>query len=235
MRRPVRWGVTLALLLMMAGVAVWGLMAMLGRPVGQVAIHGDVRYADVEQLRERMLPLVAVPFWSVDLPELRDALEGVAWIKTADIRRHWPDQLEINLTERQPIAYWNDDQLIDAEAVLLPDSPKFKDTLPHLRGPQARRQEVLDMAAQLRQKLTPKQLKLTALTLEPRGAWALQLDDAIWVDMGRARIQPRFQRFIAAWEDWLGQYAHRIERVDMRYPHGLSVRWRKTQAPNVAN
>lgn len=63
--------------------------------------------------------------FAVDPGETRSLIERVSWIKQARVERRFPDTLYIGLTERQPMALWQNKgkiRVIDSEGVTLTDS-----------------------------------------------------------------------------------------------------------------
>ncbi len=69
-------------------------------------------------------------------------------------------------------------------------------------------------------------LRITALTLETRGAWTLQLSNGIRVVAGREQLVPRLRRFLIIYRQKLAARAGQIEQVDIRYTNGVAVSWR---------
>jgi cell division protein FtsQ len=69
-------------------------------------------------------------------------------------------------------------------------------------------------------------LRLTALRLDPRGSWELQLDNGVTVRIGRKQVDERFARFLAVALRMVCQRAADIAYVDMRYTNGFAVGWR---------
>ncbi|MCS5558725.1 MAG: cell division protein FtsQ/DivIB, partial [Oceanospirillaceae bacterium] len=54
----------------------------------------------------------------------------------------------------------------------------------------------------------------------------LQLDNGIVLVLGRQEIIPRLQRLMKIYHTQLTAIAGSVERIDGRYPHGISVAWR---------
>lgn len=42
----------------------------------------------------------------VDVDEARARLEALPWVQSAEVRRVWPDRIEVHITERKPVALW---------------------------------------------------------------------------------------------------------------------------------
>ncbi|MBI3210607.1 MAG: FtsQ-type POTRA domain-containing protein [Candidatus Solibacter usitatus] len=96
-------------------------------PAG-LSIQG-LRYADKAKVMKVLENDIGKSIYLFPLADRRRGLLAVDWVKAVTISRRWPDRIQINLTERNPVAYaklpGNDEstfefRLIDADGVLLP-------------------------------------------------------------------------------------------------------------------
>jgi len=66
------------------------------------------------------------------------------------------------------------------------------------------------------------------VTLSPRLAWQLKLDNGMLVEVGREQpkspVGVRLQRFIEVYPELVGKRATRPSVVDLRYPNGFAIR-----------
>jgi len=231
--RHTRWSFWLKalvpLLVLVLGVS-YALHWMLARPVGQVSIYGEVRYVDQQALQQRALPWLAEAFWKVDLTGLSEALEQDPWLKKAVITRRWPDQVAIQLQERQAWARWNSKAVLDEQGnAFFPPDPDFLDLPLHFFSEADSLQETLVFYRQLETALESLDVAISELHLEPRGAWQLQLDSGVTLMLGRDNIEKRINRFIWLWGQWPESQQVQVKRIDARYPNGLSVGWKQTE------
>lgn len=216
--------VLMALVLVAGGRALW---LWLDRPIERVVIDGQVRHVSPGYLRSQLAPLVVGETWlSVDLGELRRAAREIGWLAEVRISRQWPDVLAFELEEQQPVARWHDDFLLNvAGEPFAFDGEGLPSGLPDLAGPAGSGPEVLAYYQQLQQQLGTLGVEITQLRLEARGAWRLQLDDGLWIMLGRNDRAARLARFAAAWERELSQVEPHIRYIDLRYPNGIAVAW----------
>jgi len=222
--------VLLGLLLGAGGRALW---VWLDRPIERVSIRGELHYAGADYLKAQLAPLIRGRTWlSVDLGELRERALAVGWLEEVRLRREWPNALTFELTEQVPVARWNDGQLLNGAGEpfdFAPVSPP--DDLPDLAGPMGSSEEVLNYHAELSERFEKMGLELRQLRLEARGAWRFQLDDGVWVMLGRSDREARLGRLEAAWQRELGDVASHIRYIDLRYPNGVSVAWHGETEP----
>ncbi|MDI5984361.1 cell division protein FtsQ/DivIB [Halomonas sp. M4R5S39] len=224
-------GVLLLVLLIGAGGrALW---LWLDRPIERVSIRGELHHVSADYLRSRLAPLIQGQTWlSVDLGDLRERALEIDWLAEVSLSREWPNALTFELVEQVPVARWNDDYLLNSEGepfAFGPVSPPGD--LPDLAGPAGSGAEVLAYHRRLASRFADLGLGLTQLRLEPRGAWRFQLDDAVWVMLGRNDREARLARLAAAWQRQLGSQASHIRYIDLRYPNGVAVAWHGETEP----
>lgn len=216
--------ILLSILLGAGGRTLW---LWLDRPIERVSIQGEFEHVSANYLRGELAPLVRDQSWlSVDLGALREKARDIEWLAEVRVSRRWPNALTFELYEQEPVARWNGDFLLN------PRGTPFRrgdvtvlDDLPDLAGPQGSGEEVLALLDQLRRGLSSLGLSVTQLRLEERGAWRFQIDDSVWVMLGRSQRELRLARFAAAWQRQLGSQASQIRYIDLRYPNGVVVAW----------
>lgn len=217
----------LVLLLILLGAGGRTLWLWLDRPIERVSIRGDLEYVSAAYLREQLAPLVRGQTWlSVDIQALREQARAIDWLAEVRVSRHWPDALTFELYEQEPVARWNDDYLLNPRGVpFRRGDVSVPEDLPDLAGPGGSGAEVLALLDQLQNGLAPLGLDVTQLRLEDRGAWRFQVNDSVWVMLGRNQRDTRLARFAIAWQRQLGTQSSQIRYIDLRYPNGVVVAW----------
>ncbi|WP_445158006.1 cell division protein FtsQ/DivIB [Halomonas sp. E14] len=217
----------LLLLLLVLGAGGRALWLWLDRPIERVSIRGELSHVSADYLRSQIAPLVQGETWlSANLPELRRMAREIDWLAEVSIAREWPYGLAFELIEQVPMARWNDDFLLNPEGepfAFAPVTPP--EGLPDLAGPDGSGAEVLAYYARLTPRFDALGVRISQLRLEPRGAWRIQLDDGVWVMLGRSDRDARLARLGAAWQRQLGAQAMHIRYIDLRYPNGVAVAW----------
>ncbi|MCH4561673.1 cell division protein FtsQ/DivIB [Halomonas sp. EGI 63088] len=221
------------LLLMLIGAGGRALWLWLDRPIERVSIRGELHHVSADYLRSRLAPLIQGQTWlSVSLGDLRDRALEIDWLAEVRLSREWPNALIFELVEQVPVARWNDDYLLNPEGepfAFGPVSPPGD--LPDLAGPAGSGVEVLAYHRRLASRFADLGLEMTQLRLEPRGAWRFQLDDGVWVMLGRNDREARLARLAAAWQRQLDSQASHIRYIDLRYPNGVAVAWHGETEP----
>ncbi|MDB2415160.1 FtsQ-type POTRA domain-containing protein [Rickettsiales bacterium] len=92
------------------------------------------KYTKLENLSKIMNAKVGQPIFSIDLDKVRGDLEDVSWIKYAAVERQLPSTINIQISERQPVALWQYKKkayLIDIDGYVIkePNLAPFSDLI----------------------------------------------------------------------------------------------------------
>lgn len=232
LRRPrLRWLLAAALVVAVAIV----LPTFLAAPSGPVVRGVIVRVPPASRVSARAVRAAAVPaarggLLEVNLDAVRKRVEALPWVKQAEVRRVWPDALAIGVTPEQPVARWGKDSLMDASGgIFTPstgDLSKFTD-LPQLSGSKASAADLFGDFAHARAALAPLGLRLAALAENPRGEVLITLSDGTRIELGRENPRAKLARFVTVAAPALATALARAATVDMRYPNGFAVGWKR--------
>ncbi|SAH90584.1 cell division protein [Bordetella ansorpii] len=181
-------------------------------------------------------------FFTMDLDEAREVFESVPWVRHATIRRIWPNTLRVRIEEQQPLALWNENQMINTwgEAFTANTGELDDDAdLPQFSGPEGSQELVVQRYAELARWFAPLDLRVKELELSPRYAWRAKLSNDLLLDLGRdpAADAPdplglpgalpfaaRIQRFVQAWPAVATRLEGRtVTQADLRYPNGFAL------------
>jgi len=192
-----------------------------------------------EVSRAQMLPVfgedIGRNIFFINLSERRKELEEIPWVERATVMRLLPDQIRVQVVERQPVAFVRQDQqigLVDANGVLL-SMPAATMAQHHYsfpvvtgidpRDPQSSRKARMAVYERLLAELDAnhqhysEQISEIDLT-DPEDARVLMPEqgDDILAHFGDDRFLERYQRYKAHIAEWRQQYP-RLAAVDLRY------------------
>jgi cell division protein FtsQ len=195
-------------------------------PLREITVDGRLAHtaaADVERAARGHL---RGNFFAVNLETLRAGLEALPWVRSVQIRRAWPDRLEVTIEEHVPLAHWGASALIDSFGV--PFNARSDAELPRLDGPPGTAEEVARRFLRFGEILAPLGLKVVQVVLTPRFAWRLTLDSGLHLELGRDTgtqpVETRLARFAAAYPQTLAKISEPFDYVDLRYPNGFALR-----------
>ncbi len=201
--------------------------------VVEAAGTAALEHVTAERVARVCVPQINGTFFTADLALTKAAFESLPWVRSASVRRQWPDRLVVRLEEHRVLARWNDEGgnrfvSVHGEAFNAAGETALAARLPLLTGPEGSEREVARQYALLRERLAIIGLAPQVLTLSPRQAWTLRLASGLVVEIGREQaqssVQTRIERFITHYAATVGRLNTRVEVVDLRYPNGFAVR-----------
>jgi cell division protein FtsQ len=194
-----------------------------------IVVGGELRHVARGEIVSALQGRVRGTFFTVDLEAMRALFEGIPWVRRAELRRGWPDRLEVRIEEHVALARWGqrrEPQLVNTHGELFrgqSDAP-----LPVFSGPAGSEREVTQRYLAFRDLLAPLALEPRQVLLSPRLAWQLRLSDGLTVQLGRDsdkdRVDERLARLVSVYRQTLGKFRHRLDYVDLRYPNGFALR-----------
>ncbi|MFT3755815.1 MAG: cell division protein FtsQ/DivIB [Pseudoxanthomonas sp.] len=195
-------------------------------PLTRLRVHGQLQRVDATQLQQAVLPFAQRGFFAVRLGDAQHALERLPWVEHAEVRKRWPDVLEIDIVEHRPFARWGSDRLLSEGGRLFPLPAGLPlEGYPQLGGPDTRTQEVVALYNESKQLFAPLGLDVQALAMDARGSWSLQLGNGTQVVIGRFDARPRLDRFARMLPQLLSRSPQLLARADLRYTNGFALSW----------
>lgn len=216
--------------LAVALLLVAGVQLLLRSPLlelREVTILGAPARTDREQIRRATQQAVSgANFLAVDLDGLRGALERLPWVRRVELRRIWPDRLEVMLEEHVAFAHWGDAGLVNTYGEVF--AARSDESLPVFAGPPGAEAEVVRRYRRFAELLSPLADAPQRVTLTSRYAWQLRLASGLHLELGRDYpadpAERRLARFVAAYAQTLARVQRRHEYVDLRYANGFALR-----------
>jgi cell division protein FtsQ len=150
----------------------------------EVTVIGKPAHTDREQIRRATQQAVAgANFLAVDLDALRGALERLPWVRRVELRRIWPDRLEVTLEEHVVFARWGDAGLVNTHWRTLRGAERR--AAARVRRPAGAEAQVLRGYRRFAELLAPLADAPQRVTLTSRYAWQLRLASGLHVELGR--------------------------------------------------
>ncbi len=230
--RLLAWLIALALVVLPGVALLKGWLASERWPLSRLVVAAEFERVSAEQVRSALAGHADAGFFAIDLEAARASLERLPWVRSAEVRKRWPDTLEIELDEHRAFARWGEDRLLSERgAVFAAPGGEWMEGLPQLAGPDARRHDVVETYRAAAKRLQGTGLQLSALALSERGSWSLRtVDGSEWL-LGRGDPLLRLERFVRLLPAVLADGGGEIERADLRYANGFAIRWRQPEPP----
>jgi len=191
-------------------------------PLREIRVVGDVGHVTNDQVAAVITREMRGNFFTVDLVQAREAFEKLPWVRRVNVRRQWPDRLEIAVEEHQPLARWGSTALVNAHGEVF--EAAINSTLPVFHGPEGTAAEVVSRYSEFDNLLAPIGRKVVMITLSARRAWQLRLDDGMVLQLGRESMEARLVGFVLAYHRTVARLPQQPAQVDLRYSNGFAVR-----------
>ncbi len=102
--RTMAWLLALALLAMPSYALLMGHFGAQRWPIRQLILHAEFQRVSATQIERAVAPQLAAGFFAVDLSAMRERLEGIPWVAAVELRKRWPDAIEISIREHRAVA-----------------------------------------------------------------------------------------------------------------------------------
>ncbi len=191
-------------------------------PLREIRVIGDVGHVTNDQVAAVIARELRGNFFTVDLAQAREAFEKLPWVRKVNVRRQWPDRLELAVEEHKPLARWGSTALVNAHGEVF--EAAISSTLPVFSGPEGTASEVVARYAEFDRLLVPIGRKVVLIALSARRAWQLRLDDGMVLHLGRENLEGRLAGFVSAYQRTVARLPQPPSHVDLRYSNGFAVR-----------
>ena len=139
MLRLLGWILAVALVALPVVAVVNGWVGAAQFPLRTLRVQGQLQRVDEARLRATVLPYAQRGFFAVPLDRIQDAVGALPWVEGAEVRKHWPDVLEVRISEHRPFARWGEDRLLSEQGRIFPArAVRVPRGLPLLDGPESR-------------------------------------------------------------------------------------------------
>ena len=206
------------------GAQAEGLMADAGLTVQTVTLEGRA-----ETSRRDIIRMLGIKRGTlmihVDVDEARARLEALPWVKSAEVRRVWPDRIVVNIEERRPVALWQRDGeviVIDAQGhPIAGEEPTRFAGLPLVVGNGAEQAVASLLALVATQPKLKSRVKAAVRVGERR--WNLRLDNGVEVRLPEEGAEAALAELVRLdrEEEVL---ARDIKAIDLRFPDRFIVK-----------
>lgn len=195
-------------------------------PIQEVKIIG-AQHIDHDEIQHLVAPLVSKGFFAVDVGEIKDRISQTPWVSRLAVQRVWPNQVVVKITEKIPMARWNENSLVGSQGELFhPLAATFPSDLPRFVGPEGNQVQMLTYYRKINNLLSPLHFKILSLEFTPYASWRIIFDNGIKLTAGHKDIMARLDQFVKLYPRVVGNRVDRVEYIDLRYSNGMAVKWK---------
>jgi cell division protein FtsQ len=235
--RLAAWLLALALVALPVVAVLQGWIGADRWPLRTLRVAGELQRVDEGKLRAAVLPYARKGFFAIRLADAQAAVAALPWVERAEVRKRWPDVVEVRIVEHRPFARWGEDRLLSEDGDLFPvagaDVPK---ELPRfdVDAPRTRIADVVALYNEAKAMFAPEGLAVREVSLDRRGSWSLVLSNGTQVVVGSQEARLRLARFARLLPTLLAQRPQPLARADLRYTNGFALTWGAESRPGGA-
>jgi cell division protein FtsQ len=236
----------LAVLAMLAGGIYW----LIQRPQFELqaieiepAPNSTLHYVTPASIQNAIAGNLTGNFFTINLADAQKVFEDAPWVRSASVRRIWPNAIRVSIEEQQPLALWNESQMLNTWGqVFTANQGELDDdvVLPQFDGPEGQELLVVHRYAELARWFAPLDVTVRKLSLSDRLAWQVTLSNGMTLALGRdpgadapdpqggipgaLPFADRIQRFVQALPMATQKIGDRaVTHADLRYPNGFAL------------
>jgi cell division protein FtsQ len=196
-------------------------------PVRSIQLQASFDNLDQREVESTLQAYIGQGFFSLDILQLQQSLQDMAWTESVSIRRIWPDKIRVAILEKKPVARWDDDHLLSDSARVYPaDSSAFAH-LPLVHAASHSPDWVLRQFERLQTRFAAVDERLVRLQVDSRGAFDIELINGLQIKLGRDDIDHKIDRLANIYLQQILPRREQIERLDLRYSNGFAVAWKQ--------
>lgn len=198
-------------------------MGHIGFTLEDVVVEGRMR-TNKEQILKILELKRGIPLLSINLSISKEKLENLSWVKAARVERRLPDTLFIRISEKEPVAIWQNQHKTylvdyDGELVETKEASKYKDLL-IVTGHKA--PQHVGQLINLLEKFPKIKTRVTAATHLRSKRWDIRLDK---IEVRLPEKEPeRALEYLLVLENNHHMMDREITTIDMRLPGQLILR-----------
>ena len=215
-------GLIMIAVLLALGALVWRVANFDMFAVNGIEVVGNVRHVTREQVETIASNELKGTIFTVDLGGARAAFEKLPWVRRVDIRRRWPDRLEVAVQEHRALARWGNTALVNRQGEVFEGASNER--LVVFEGPQGSASEITHSYREFNAALALIGRQVKSVHVSERRAWSLRMDDGTAIELGRFAVNERLRRFVAVYPRSVGTLAGTVDYIDLRYTNGFAVR-----------
>ncbi|MBS4095280.1 MAG: cell division protein FtsQ/DivIB [Sulfuricella sp.] len=193
-------------------------------PLRKIDVNGHLDHVNREQVKLIVQQEMKGNFFTLDIKRIRGSFEKLPWVRTVNVRRRWPDRLEVALEEHQALARWGGIGLVNTRGEVF--QAASDGDLPEFIGPTPESaKDITEHYGLFKATLAPLGLPPVQMVLSPRRAWQVRLKNGLTLELGREEVEARMSRFAEVYDRTVAKLPASVNYVDLRYPNGFAVRY----------
>ncbi|XBC42990.1 MAG: cell division protein FtsQ/DivIB [Buchnera aphidicola (Kaburagia rhusicola ensigallis)] len=195
-------------------------------------ISGQFSYLNRKEIKDFILSLkTSCDFFSPCNFFIKNKLQEFTFTQKIKVQKQWPDKLLIYIVSTIPVAYWNNEYILDKKEIIFHIIKKKQNikNIPYFYGPQNSEKEILKNYDKVKNVLKKNKIVLRSITITPYHSWKLVIENNIEIALGKINNIIQLKRLMMIWKTL--KYEEKIKRkkikyIDLRYESGIAIAWK---------
>ena len=196
-------------------------------PIKNISIESKIINVNEDDVLEKSKSYYSKSFFNFKINILKKEIETVSWVKSADIRRVYPNEIKIYITEHVPIAIWNNKSYMSnlGDIFFIHD---IKKNLPMINSNESRNKIMHMYFLLLLKHMSDYNVDIEVKKIEENDIRSLSahLSSGIIVKFGSKDVSDKIHTFIKVYKILNTSDLEKIRYIDMRYSNGFSIGWK---------
>ena len=196
-------------------------------PIKNISIESKIINVNKDDVLEKSKSYYSKSFFNFKINILKKEIEKVSWVRSADIRRVYPDEIKIYITEHVPIAIWNNKSYMNdaGDIFFIRD---IKKNLPFINSNKNRNKIMFVYFSLLLKYISDYNFDIKINKIEENDIRSLSahLSSGIIVKFGSKGIEDKMHTFLKLYKTLNSSDLGKIGYIDMRYSNGFSIGWK---------
>ncbi|MBT7542586.1 MAG: cell division protein FtsQ [Gammaproteobacteria bacterium] len=197
-------------------------------PIKKISLVSHTNYSDkIKIYKKSKKYLSKKSFFNLKIIDLKKEIENVDWIRLADVRRVYPDEIEIYIIEHIPIAIWNDKMFLnDLGEIFFANDIDIK--LPKIYSTNDRNKIIFKYFVTFSKNLIKNNIHNSVIKMDEnnRRSLTIKLSSNIIIYLGSNDIMNKIDTFFKVYNSLNSSDLTKIRYIDMRYLNGFAVGWK---------
>lgn len=188
----------------------------------------NIENSSVDDIREVAKKYVrSKSFFNVDINYLQSKIENIDWISSANIRRSYPNEIIIFVTEHIPIAIWNNKDYLNQFGEIFTANKK-NNKLPILISKNNKNKIIFEYLSLFSNDLIRHNIneKVSKIVEDDIRSISVILSSGITIKLGSKNVKEKIDIFFKVYQTLNSSDLSKIRYIDMRYSNGFSVGWK---------
>ena len=197
-------------------------------PIKNISIESKIINVNKEDIFEKSKNyLNSKSFFNFKINILKKEIEKVSWVRSADIKRVYPDEVKIYIKEHVPVAIWNNKSYMNnsGDIFFIHD---IKKNLPMINSNESRNKIMHVYFSLLLKYISDYNFDIEIKKIEENEIRSISahLSSGIIVKFGSKDIKSKIHTFLKVYKTLNSSDLKKIGYIDMRYSNGFSIGWK---------